>query len=76
VFFPGVGDEDAVVCVILLDVDTVGSSFVFELSLAEKGIHSCQRDLMVHMNRSTGDINKDGSSAVHGRLLLLAIGML
>jgi hypothetical protein len=27
-FFPGFGDEDAIVCVIFLDVDTMGLSFM------------------------------------------------
>jgi hypothetical protein len=75
-FFPAFGDKDAIVCVILLDVDTVGSSFVLELSFAQKRVRSCQRDLMVDMYRSTGNINEDGSSTVHGRLFLLAVGML
>jgi 3-oxoacyl-[acyl-carrier-protein] synthase III len=73
---PGLGDEDAVVGVVFLDIDTMCASFVFELSLAEKCISSCQRDLMVNMYRSTGNVNKDGSSTVHGRLLLLSIGVL
>jgi hypothetical protein len=75
-FFPGFGDKDAIVCMILLDVDTMGSSFMLELSFAEKRVCSCQRDLMVDMYHSTGDINEDGSSAVHGRLFLLVIGVL
>jgi hypothetical protein len=75
-FFPGFGDKDAIVSVILLDVDAVGTSFMLKLSFAEKHVRSCQRDLMVDTHHSTGDINEDGSSAVHGRSFLLAIGML
>jgi hypothetical protein len=75
-FFPGLGDEDAVVGVVFLDIDTMCAGFMFELSLAEKCISSCQRDLMIYMHRTTSNVNKDGPSTVHGGLLLLSVGVL
>jgi hypothetical protein len=73
---PSLGDKDAVVGVVLLDVDTMCSSFMFKLSFAEKCVSSCQRDLVLDMHRPTSNVNKDGPSTVHGGLLLLSVGVL
>jgi hypothetical protein len=75
-FLPGLREEDAVVGVVFLDVNTMCASFMFELSLAEKCVCSGQRDLMIDMHRPTSEVNKDGSSIVHGGLLLLSVGVL
>jgi hypothetical protein len=61
---------------VFLDIKAVSACFMFELSLAEKGVNSCQGDLMIDMHSATGNVDKDGSSAVHGGLLLPTICVL